>query len=244
PAYIIYTSGTTGKPKGVMIEHRPVINTLFALHKKYPFTDRDTYLLKTSYVFDVSVTELFGWYLGAGKQAILEKDGEKDPEIILAAIEKQQVTHINFVPSMFKVFVKNIDKEAAGKLAGLKNIFLAGEALMPGEVETFRQFETGIPLENIYGPTETTIYATWYPLAQWDPGKSTPKGIPIGKPLPNLKIHILDKNGNLQPQGVTGELYISGDGLACGYLNKPELTAERFTKTSWQKEPLIPQQES
>ncbi|MCP4157843.1 MAG: amino acid adenylation domain-containing protein, partial [bacterium] len=229
PAYIIYTSGTSGKPKGVMIAHPSVINTLFALQEKYPFTDRDVYLFKTSHVFDVSVTEIFGWYLGAGKLAILEKGGEKDPEIIVTAIEKQHVTHINFVPSMFNVFVENLDKEAANKLSGLKNIFLAGEALLAGEVEKFQRLGTGIPLENIYGPTEATIYATWYSLTQWSRERSTGSGIPIGKPLPNLKINILDKYGNHQPEGVTGELCIAGDGLAYGYLNQPELTFEKFT---------------
>jgi non-ribosomal peptide synthetase component F len=100
-AYIIYTSGSTGKPKGVLVEHKPVINLLYALQKYYPFKESDTYLLKTSYLFDVSITELFGWILGGGRLSILEPGGEKDPKKILDAITTHRVTHINFVPSMF-----------------------------------------------------------------------------------------------------------------------------------------------
>ncbi|MCP4155510.1 MAG: amino acid adenylation domain-containing protein, partial [bacterium] len=232
PAYIIYTSGSTGKPKGVIIAHRSVVNTLFALHKKYPFMESDVYLFKTYYIFDVSVTELFGWFFGAGKLSLLEKDGEKDPGIIVTALQKQKVTHINFVPSMFNAFVDFLDSSNSSRLSCLRYIFLAGETLLPGVVETFRRLGTGISLENVYGPTEATIYATWYSLAQWSHEQPTSNGIPIGKPLPNLTIRILDIFGKLQPTGVPGELCITGDGLALGYLNNPELTSEKFVEAS------------
>ncbi|HLP44714.1 MAG TPA: amino acid adenylation domain-containing protein, partial [Candidatus Kapabacteria bacterium] len=223
-AYIIYTSGSTGRPKGVMIEHRSVVNLLFAMQNKYPFTPSDTYLLKTSYTFDVSVTELFGWFMGGGKLAILEKNSEKDPLIILNWIQWQHITHINFVPSMFNSFLDFVTEKNKSQLRSLKYIFLAGEASMPALVKKFRDLETDIELENIYGPTEGTVYSSRYSLAEWN-GR---ENVPIGKSLPNIKLYILNKYNHLQPLGVPGELYISGDGVARGYLNNPALTAEKF----------------
>jgi amino acid adenylation domain-containing protein/non-ribosomal peptide synthase protein (TIGR01720 family) len=225
-AYIIYTSGTTGKPKGVMVEHRSAVNTLAALQNKYPFEEQDVYLLKTSYVFDVSVTELFGWFLGkrGGKLAILEKGGEKDPKTIIDTIANAGVTHINFVPSMFNVFAEAINPQNTKKLSGLRYIFLAGEALLPPSVNRFRNLNKQIALENIYGPTEAAIYASWYSLSLW----SGHDNIPIGKPLPNVRLFILDKYKHLQVIGVPGELCIAGAGLARGYLNRPKLTADSF----------------
>ncbi|NIM16113.1 MAG: AMP-binding protein, partial [Candidatus Aminicenantes bacterium] len=222
--YVIYTSGSTGNPKGVLIEHKSIINTLLAMQEKYPFSESDVSLLKTSYVFDVSVAELFGWFLGEGKLAILEKDGEKDPGKILETIERSGVTHINFVPSMFNVFVEWLDNDNSGKLAGLKYLFLAGEAIYPEYVNKFRQLGLACQLENIYGPTEASIYSSWYSLSDWN-GTGC---IPIGKPLFNVKLYIFARHEHLQPVGVPGELYISGVGLARGYMNNPELTAEKF----------------
>jgi amino acid adenylation domain-containing protein len=225
-AYVIYTSGSTGRPKSVMIEHKSVVNLLFAQQHTYPFKQTDAYLLKTSYVFDVSVTELFGWYMGEGRLVILEKGAEKDPGAILDSIERHRVTHVNFVPSMFNAFTDYLTGEHRNRLAGLKYIFLAGEALLPVLVEKFRDLGTNILLGNIYGPTESTVYASQYSLAEWE-GTGP---IPIGKPLSNLNLYILDKNGYIQPINIAGELCISGIGLARGYLNQPGLTSEKFVK--------------
>ncbi|MGD2087372.1 MAG: non-ribosomal peptide synthase/polyketide synthase [Candidatus Aminicenantes bacterium] len=223
-AYIIYTSGSTGRPKGVMVEQLSVVNVLTALQEQYPLMERDVYLFKTSVIFDVSVAELFGWFFGGGRLALLEKGGEKDPGKILDVIAKAGVTHINFVPSMFNVFVDSLNSQNSSKLSSLKYIFLAGESLLPGLVTRLRELNTRITLENIYGPTEGTVYSSWYSLGEWA-GKGN---IPIGKPLPNVQIYILDKYDHLQPVGVPGELCISGAGLARGYLNRPELTARKF----------------
>ncbi|MGE5340424.1 MAG: amino acid adenylation domain-containing protein [Candidatus Omnitrophota bacterium] len=224
-AYIIYTSGSTGRPKGVLVEHASVVNLLYAIQQRYPFGLSDIYLLKTSYVFDVSVTELFGWFMGGGKLVLLENGGEKDPRVILGMIERNGVSHINFVPSMFNTFIGYLGMENKLHIASLKCIFLAGEALLPELVKKFNDLNTSIKLENIYGPTESTVYASWYSLA---PGIES-ASIPIGKPLPNIRLYILDNYHRLQPTGITGELYISGKGLARGYLNRPELTFEKFT---------------
>ncbi|MCP4149107.1 MAG: AMP-binding protein, partial [bacterium] len=158
-AYVIYTSGSTGTPKGVMVEHGMVVNILTALQNQYPMEATDTYLFKTSYVFDVSITEIFGWYFGGARLAVLEKEGEKDPAKILDEIEAAEVTHVNFVPAMFSAFVESLNSENVTRIATLKYIFLAGEVL-PGElVARFRRLNKTIILENIYGPTEATIYA-------------------------------------------------------------------------------------
>ncbi|MCX6578639.1 MAG: amino acid adenylation domain-containing protein [Candidatus Aminicenantes bacterium] len=224
-AYIIYTSGSTGKPKGVMIEQRSAVNLLYALQRQYPFTGSDVYLLKTSYTFDVSVTELFGWTMGGGRLAILEKNGEKDPLVISGWIQWHHVTHINFVPSMFNAFANQLDSKNINRLSGLKYIFLAGEALLPEFVKKFHGLDATIRLENIYGPTESTVYSSKYSLAGW----SGSGNIPIGRPMPNIRLYIFDKYNRLQPPGIAGELTIAGVGVARGYLNRPELTAEKFT---------------
>jgi amino acid adenylation domain-containing protein len=223
-AYLIYTSGSAGKPKGVMVPHPPVVNVLLALQRMYPLSAPDTYLLKTAATFDVSVTELFGWFLGGGSLAILEPGAEKDPQKILDSIERFNVTHINFVPSMFGAFLEILDSRETRRLKDLKYLFLAGEALPPPLVERFKRLNPDTQAVNLYGPTESTIYASYYPLQQWE-GRGP---IPIGRPLPNLALYILGPDGRLQPLGVWGELCISGAGLARGYLNNPGLTAERF----------------
>ncbi|NIM15671.1 MAG: amino acid adenylation domain-containing protein [Candidatus Aminicenantes bacterium] len=225
-AYVIYTSGSTGKPKGVIVEHSPVVNLLTALFEEYGFTRYDSYLLKTSYQFDVSVTELFGWFLGGGKLIVLEQENEKEPQKILNAIKDHRITHINFVPSMFNAFVDSLKDENISQLEPLKYIFLAGEAILPEMINKFRRKDNQVIIENLYGPTEAAVYASRFPLSGWNGTGS----ISIGKPLKNVKLYVLNKHKNLQPVGITGELCISGAGLARGYLNKPELTGEKFIR--------------
>ncbi|MCP5052951.1 MAG: amino acid adenylation domain-containing protein, partial [bacterium] len=212
------------KPKGVMIEHRSVVNILTAMQRQYPLNKFETFVLKMSYVFDVSVAELFGWFRGGGRFVLLERGGEKDPLKIVDAIENAQITHINFVPSVFNIFVDQLNHRNVKKLSTLKYILLCGEAVLPGSVEKFRQLNTGTVLENIYGPTEATVYSSNYSLSQWD-GDGP---IPIGKPMQNIIHYILGKGNQLQPIGVPGELSIGGTGVARGYINRPELTAEKF----------------
>ncbi|NIM16561.1 MAG: amino acid adenylation domain-containing protein [Candidatus Aminicenantes bacterium] len=227
-AYIIYTSGSTGKPKGVMIEHVSAVNILLTLDKLYPLDESDAYLLKTAFLFDVSVSEIFGWFWRGGRLTILEPGLEKDPVKMIDKIAEEKITHINFVPSLFNLFVSMLDEENISKLSSLKYIFLAGEAIWPESIHKFRAFNTNVRIENIYGPTESTIYASWYPVAEWEGCGS----VSIGKPIDNLKLYILSSDDkakpSLQPVGIAGELTISGVGLARGYLNRAKLTSEKF----------------
>jgi amino acid adenylation domain-containing protein len=223
-AYVIYTSGTTGKPKGVMIEHRSVINLLKDLQERYPLGETDAYLLKTSCSFDVSVTEIYGWLLGGGSVFVLQQGLEADASGIMDAVKTGGVTHINFVPAMFDVFTETLQKGEKEKIAGLRYIMLAGEALPPGLVKKFKGLQLPASLENIYGPTEATVYSSAFSLA-----KGVDAGIiPIGKPLSNTKLYIINPQYQLQPPGVPGELCIAGTGLARGYLNNEDLTNEKF----------------
>lgn len=223
--YALYTSGSTGKPKGVLIEHGQVVNTLCCLDKMYPLTEKDTYLMKTSCVFDMSVPELFSWFFNGGKLLILEPGKEKDMVEILAAVAEHKVTHINFVPSLFNVLANTLDETVVRQLQSLKYIFQAGEAVNANAVKTFLGHLPHIQLENLYGTTETGIYTTRYSLNVPD----LRQPVPIGKPLDNTGVLILNSRGELQPVGVKGELCITGKSVGRGYINNDFLTSEKFT---------------
>ena len=223
-AYVLYTSGSTGNPKGVMIEHRSAVNVLLYLQEKFALGNQDSYLFKTSYTFDVSITEIFGWFLGGGRLVILENGFEKDPRYILETINKYNITHINFVPSMLSFFVRTVKQDERFKMNTLKYLFSAGEAIPSDLVNELMNLSSQISYVNLYGPTEATIYATSYNLK---PLKNI-VNVPIGKPLSNICVYIVDRHNKLCPIGIPGELCISGVGVARGYLNKPELTNERF----------------
>ena len=221
-AYIIYTSGTTGNPKGVLIEHRNVMNLLNYMERNYPVDCNDVYLLKTNYAFDVSVTELFGWFIGCGSLAIIGENEYKDVNAIINLIDKYKVTHINFIPSMLNAFNEIIEQDLH-KIGSLKYIFSAGEELNKNLAYSLISNIGKTKLVNLYGPTEDTVYSSMYLV-----DKSLKyKSIPIGKPIQNTKLYILNNN-KAMPVGIAGELCISGEGLARGYLNKPELTKEKF----------------
>ena len=227
-AYVIYTSGSTGRPKGVLVSHTSAVNLLWVLQQQYPLSPADAYLLKTSVVFDVSVTELFQWFLSGSRLVVMAGAGQKDPAMIMDTVEKAGVSHLNFVPSMFNVFLDYVNRDSIDRLSSLKYIFLAGEALLPQLVDKFRLLNTPIALENLYGPTEATVYASGCSLRQW-PGQGP---VPIGRPLPNTALYILDSRGHTQGIGIAGELCIAGWGLARGYLNSPQLTADKFVNAA------------
>jgi amino acid adenylation domain-containing protein len=223
PAYVLYTSGSTGQPKGVVVEHRALMNTLAFLEASYPLRG-SAILLKTNFTFDVSATELFGWLVGNGIVAVVEPGAEKDPARLLGAIEAYGVTHINFVPSMLDALLAALHDRDLPTLERLEYVFVAGEALTPDVAARFHRMVRGVRLENLYGPTEAAIYATRYSV----PRGVEPASMPIGSPISNTRVYVLDKDLRLVPVGVVGELCLAGAGLAREYLHQPALTAQRF----------------
>jgi amino acid adenylation domain-containing protein/non-ribosomal peptide synthase protein (TIGR01720 family) len=234
-AYVIYTSGSTGKPKGTMLEQTSVVDCMFWLQKEYGLTDKDRVLQKTPISFDVSVSEYL-WSLLFGASLVIAKpDGHKDPNYLAQLIGKHKVTTTHFVPSLLKVLIDlaNADKQIKNNLSSLNKIFCAGEAL---NIEIVRSCSKSLQVElfNIYGPTESAIFATHY-KCQMDVLQKM-NLVPIGKGVDNSQVYILDNNLNPCPIGAPGELYLGGAGLARGYLNQEELTKERFISNPFAKE--------
>ncbi|MFF9180561.1 amino acid adenylation domain-containing protein [Streptomyces misionensis] len=233
-AYVIYTSGSTGRPKGVMIEHRSAVNRLAWMQRLYPVGAGDVLLQKTPVSFDVSVWELFWWAAEGARLVLLPPGAEKDPREVARAVRDHGVTVLHFVPSMLGPF---LDLGAQG-LSSLRYVFCSGEALPPGHVErfarAFRPGAAGLPrLVNLYGPTEAAVDVTAYDCPA-DPA-ATVRRVPIGRPVDNTSLYVLDEHGRPQPAGVPGELCIGGVQVARGYLGLPRLTEERFTA-----DPFVP----
>jgi len=228
-AYLIYTSGSTGKPKGVMIEHRSLVNRLNWMQEKYPIDSNDVILQKTPFYFDVSVWEIFWWAITGSKMCFLMPGGEKIPLIISETIKKNNISVMHFVPSMLNVYLEYLESkspEEIKKLSSLRQVFSSGEALAPSHVKKFNNVlanYTGARLTNLYGPTEATVDVSFYDC----PTDNRFDKIPIGMPINNTKFFIV-KDNNLVGIEEEGELCISGIGLARGYINKPDLTNEKF----------------
>ncbi|HEX2956559.1 MAG TPA: amino acid adenylation domain-containing protein, partial [Chitinispirillaceae bacterium] len=228
-AYLIYTSGSTGRPKGVMIRHNSVLNRILWMQSRFPLTENDVILQKTPISFDVSIWELFWWSWTGASLVLLEPSGEGNPAIIVDAISKSKVTVIHFVPSMLRLFLEYLNgrPESISKISSLRYVFVSGEALTTDLVELFNTTiynEIGCELHNLYGPTEATVDVTWYPCTRCESLTS----IPIGKPVANTQIYILDQFKNPLPAGVKGEIHLGGIQVAAGYINQPTLTSEKF----------------
>ncbi|QKV94598.1 amino acid adenylation domain-containing protein [Streptomyces sp. NA02950] len=232
-AYVIYTSGSTGQPKGVMVEHHSVINRLVWMDKRYPLGDTDVVLHKTPSSFDVSVWELFWWAIAGARVALLPAGGEKEPREILRTVAEQGVSVLHFVPSMFGPFLDLLESspDALGHAASLRLVFCSGEALPPGLVDRFNRLfssrgASAPRLVNLYGPTEATVDVTYFECPA-DPARPVQR-VPIGRPIDNHRLYVLGPHGELQPVGLPGELCVTGAGLARGYLDRPQLTREKF----------------
>ncbi len=230
-AYVIYTSGTTGKPKGVCVEHGAVVNRMYWMKHQFHLDNKDVILQKTPYTFDVSVCELFRWFLPGASLCILPRGVDKSPAAITRYMERFHITVMDFVPSALHVFLDYVAGTAPSSLSSvflkLRWVFAGAESLPPALAAGFTMHIASAGharLINLYGPTEATVDMTWYDCSTVE--KDTP--IPIGRPMDNAQVYILNKGGQLQPIGIAGELCISGDCLARGYLNRPALTAERF----------------
>jgi len=218
-AYLIYTSGSTGIPKGVMIEHRELCNHIAWQCATFGIDADDTILQRTSISFDASVWELWTAFAVGARLVLLPGEAGKDPALIARVIVENQVSIAQFVPSLLQAVVQGAAQE---KNFLCRYIFCGGELLGAELVQQARYFATH-GVVNLYGPTEATIDAT-----AWIDTDPIPERIPIGRPIANTQIYILDEDGRPVPVGVAGELYIGGAGVARGYLNRPELTAERF----------------
>ncbi|PHM46881.1 Amino acid adenylation [Xenorhabdus miraniensis] len=220
-AYVIYTSGSTGQPKGVMNSHRALCNRLVWMQDAYGLTAHDRVLQKTPFSFDVSVWEFF-WPLLSGARLVMARpEGHKDVDYLARLIDSAGITTLHFVPSMLQQFVQGI--EPRHTCAALQRVICSGEALSP-ELQQRFFVRFSAELHNLYGPTEAAIDVTSWACQRDDKRHF----VPIGRPIANTQIHILDTHGQPVPIGVTGELHIGGVGVARGYLNRPELTAERF----------------
>ena len=229
-AYVIYTSGSTGTPKGVMIEQRSLLNYVLWLQREFSLAPSDRLLQSTPTNFDISILELF-WPLVAGATLEVAPPGaHRSPNALIDLVQRQEITVLQVVPSMLEAVV-----EVAGfaKLTSLRRVFSAGEVLDAGLARRFHA-QSAAELINGYGPTETTVYSTYW---RCDPADIRPV-VPIGRPLANTRVWILDPHGAPVPIGVPGEIHIAGDGVARGYLGRPELTAQRFVRDPFGRDAL------
>lgn len=218
-AYMIYTSGSTGEPKGVLIQHKAIFNRIVWMQETYRLTPADRVLQKTPYTFDVSVWE-FLWPLTVGATLVVaEPGGHVVPSYLSRLIRQENVTCCHFVPSVLRLFLVSPKIETLP----LRMVFCSGEAL-PIDVQRLFMSRSRAELHNLYGPTEAAVDVSW-----WRCRRDVNEGrVPIGKPIANIQLYILDKNLRPVAAGVPGELYIAGIGLAKGYWRNPQLTAERF----------------
>ncbi|MBD2298129.1 non-ribosomal peptide synthetase [Nostoc sp. FACHB-190] len=220
-AYVIYTSGSTGKPKGAMNTHRGICNRLLWMQDAYQLTAADRVLQKTPFSFDVSVWEFFWPLITGARLVIAQPEGHKDPNYLVNLIIQQQITTLHFVPSMLQVF---LEAAAVEKCQSLVRVIASGEAL-PIELQQRFFQRLDAQLHNLYGPTEAAVDVTFW---QCQNHLNNQKTVPIGRPIANIQIYLLDKYLHPVPVGVPGEVYIGGVGVGRGYLNRPELTAEKF----------------
>jgi amino acid adenylation domain-containing protein len=229
PIYVIYTSGSTGKPKGVINTHQGLCNRLLWMQENYQLTELDRVLHKTPFSFDVSVWEIFWPLLTGARLVIARPEGHKDMAYLVELIIRKQITTLHFVPSMLQVF---LEEDLLKDCQCLKRVISSGEVL---SFEIQQRFSTRLTAElhNLYGPTEAAIDVTFWACTQTD----FPQIIPIGRPIANTQIYLLNQHLQPVPIGVVGELHIGSVGLARGYLNRPELTAERFIPNPYSNEP-------
>jgi aspartate racemase len=228
-AYVMYTSGSTGRPKGVCVLHRAVIRLV--LNTNYmKLEPSDIVAQASSFSFDASVLEIWGALLTGARLVGIDKEIVLSPRDLASQILKQRVSVLFLTTALFN----HVAREAPASFRSVKNLLFGGEAADPRCAEMVMKAGPPGRLLNLYGPTESTVVTTWYRV-EYIPGDATT--IPIGKPVSNTTVYVLDNNLHPVPTGVPGELYVGGDALARGYLNRPEMTAEKFIPDPFSEEP-------
>jgi amino acid adenylation domain-containing protein/non-ribosomal peptide synthase protein (TIGR01720 family) len=226
-AYVIYTSGSTGQPKGVLVEQKNVVRLFAATQSWYNFNENDVWTNFHSIAFDFSVWEIWGALIYGGRLVVVPYWISREPQSFHKLLCQEKVTVLNQTPSAFRQLISVPESENKQSKLNLRLVIFGGEALEIQSLKSwFEQYGEESPqLVNMYGITETTVHVTYRPLKINDRLSS---GSVIGRPIPDLKMYILDDNLQPVPIGVTGQMYVGGDGLARGYLNRPELTSQRF----------------
>ncbi|GGA37440.1 hypothetical protein GCM10007416_07940 [Kroppenstedtia guangzhouensis] len=228
-AYVIYTSGTTGRPKGVMIEHRNVVQLVMHEPNRFHFSDQDVWLLFHSFSFDMSVWEMYGALLHGGRLVIVPKETTRDSYALVELVTRERVTVLNQTPSAFYMF-QQAAEERSDLSFTLRLITFGGEKLKPGLLKSWRKRSPKTVMVNMYGITETTVHVTYKEIGDEEIQSNLSA---IGVSLPTYSCYVLDAHKCLTPKGMQGELYVGGGGVARGYLNRPELNAERFIENPY-----------
>jgi amino acid adenylation domain-containing protein len=236
-AYVIYTSGSTGTPKGALITHGNVSRLFAATRSWFQFSARDVWTLFHSYAFDFSVWELWGALLYGGKVVVVPYEISRSPQAFYQLLYKEGVTVLNQTPSAFRQLMGIEEGAQRGEELSLRLVIFGGEALDVQGLRSWlqRRGDKRPQLVNMYGITETTVHVTYRPIAMGD--LATAQRSPIGVPIGDLQVYLLDTHFNLVPVGVAGEMYVGGEGVARGYLNRAELSAERFVPHPFSDKP-------
>ncbi|MEU1456313.1 amino acid adenylation domain-containing protein [Streptomyces avermitilis] len=233
-AYVIYTSGSTGLPKGVMVEHRNVARLFTTTQESFGFGPQDVWTLFHSFAFDFSVWEMWGALLHGGRLVVVPHEVARSAQDFYALVCEEGVTVLNQTPSAFGQLIAAQGEDGAPHR--LRTVVFGGEALDTSALRPWvaRPLNGATELVNMYGITETTVHVTHRVLTEADTGRAVS---PIGGPLPDLCVYVLDRHGKPVPTGAVGEMYVGGEGVARGYLNRPELTRERFLDDPFRRVP-------